>query len=529
MAIIDDAFNASADLSLWYKLQSDDSLMLGDVRELIPLRWPFFRDQWNYIKPTYVAKIDSYSEPELLRGQIDDFSNFIQLQQYSNPQSNPLRNQTQYFQFQALWDVIPIDSLSTTIDEQKIIQAVKDRVNDFTRTDFIDIRSKLTAARDELGDVVGGTDPDYNRVYGRSPTTSLKTMTTRDIQQLQYFQNGLYAVDYILANISSVPTTTVDPFALAKANANNPDYVVQGANAGMLVRMQYGENLSTLAARYLGNSDRWIEIAITNGLKPPYVDEVGEKIVLISNGARNQINLPATDPQGNSNLDKLFINQIILLQSDATPFPDQRSILTLKTIPISGEIVLELSGDLDLSKFTTVDNAYARVFKPNTTNSQFFIMIPGQGTPQPQLNDVPWFLKTKKEDEKQAGVDLALDTTGDLMFTSGGDLALSYGLANAIQAVQIKMATEKGSSSRNPDFGIAAVSGQKTTNSAEAKSTLTQSILDAVQADSRFSGVDTLQVGAVTSDTASGFLVQLVVRLAGTGSAVPITFTINQS
>src|SRR5690606_24961551 len=106
-----------------------------------------------------------------------------------------------------------------------------------------------------------------------------------------------------------------------------------------------------LAARYLGDSNRWLDIAIANGLKPPYIDEIGEAISLISNGEGNQVNISEVDPSGRSNKDKLFINQVIFISSDTLKFAEQRRIISIKEVPISGELVVELSGEADLDKF----------------------------------------------------------------------------------------------------------------------------------------------------------------------------------
>src|SRR5208282_4151749 len=125
----------------------------------------------------------------------------------------------------------------------------------------------------------------------------------------------------------------VDPFALARANANNPNFDMASYTSGKLVKLAYGESLLSLAYRYLGSPDKWIDIAIANGLKPPYIDEVGESIPFLSNGDGNQFNVPQLDPNGNYNINNFYVNQVVILQSNAQTFPDQRTITNIKQIP----------------------------------------------------------------------------------------------------------------------------------------------------------------------------------------------------
>jgi len=529
MAAMNDAFNSLSDLSLWYQVSQGDDLTLASIPSIAQLRWPYLRDNWEQIKADLIKSASTSLDPATLLSQINSFSALVDSQRSSvNLNNNPLRTQTVFQQYYLMFTMISISDLQLTSEEAKTINAATNRVKLFTKTNFVEIIKTLQAARDQEADVVNGTDPDYNRVFQRSPVKSLKEKTPLDIQNLEHLQDGIRSTEYILTNYFNTDTGFLDPFALAKSNANNDEYNVQTSTAGALVRMQYGDDLQSLAQRYLGDADRWVEIAIANGLKPPYIDEVGQSIPLLSNGSHDQINIAATDISGNLNRDKFFINQVIFLQSSTIPFVDQRTILNMRTIPVSGEIVLQLSGDPDLDKFKTNENAYVRVFKPNTANSQFFILIPIVGaTTQQQLNETPWFLRTKKEDEKQAGVDLAIDDAGDLLFTAAGDLTLSYGLANALQAAKMKFVVESGTLNRHDDFGIVSIIGATNIDMSTNKGKLTTSIISAIQADARFSAVESLSITPLTNSNASGLLVQLVVRLAGTGTPIPISFTIN--
>lgn len=525
MALIDKAFSSIGNLKLWYNSKSGISLKMCDVPEIIPLRWTYFRDNWEFLLPIVKAKMEGYSYPDQLETELNNFTRFIQVQRNNmNKNINPFAKSSILPDFYSIWENIEITSLQTTRQENDLIQNKLNTVMRYIRTDFLKIRSDIVAARDELADITGTGDTNYNATFRRSSVRTLRDARIQDINIMQTLQESIGAVDYILANSSSLTTTTIDPFALARANAKNPEIDIQTNRSGKLVRMYFGDSLESLAYRYLGDTNKWIEIAIANGLKPPYIDEIGEAIPLRSNGSGNQINIAPLDGSGNNNRPKFYINQAVFLQSDTVKFPEQRMIMNIREIPISGEIVLELDGDANLDMFLISDNANVRVYKANTVNSNFLVLIPLPQAPDLQApNELPFFLASKPEDERNAGIDLAINESADLVFTSNGDLQLSFGLANAIQAVQLKMVSEKGQNPRHPTYGLPVVIGSKADNPGDIRQTLITGINQLIDADSRFDRIETLDV-RVALGTAQ---ISLVVRMAGTGSLIPISFTVN--
>lgn len=210
-----------------------------------------------------------------------------------------------------------------------------------------------------------------------------------------------------------------------------------------------------------------------------------------ANGSKNLINISKTDSGGNLNKDRFFINQLVILQSDTETFPDQRIVINIKEVPVSGELIIELSGESDLNRYKIAENANLRVFAPNTVNSQLFVLIPST-TPldeAPSL-ETPWFLRTSGEDEKRMKIDLDLNESMDLVLTPSNDLSLSYGLANAIQAMKLKLMVELGELQRHPEFGFVAIVGQTNVNRDGAKATMVESLNRQVEADPRFDRIE---------------------------------------
>ena len=104
-------------------------------------------------------------------------------------------------------------------------------------------------------------------------------------------------------------------------------------------------------------------------------------------------------------------------------------------------------------------------------------------------------------------------------------MALSFGVPNAVQAVQIKMISERGQNPRHPTFGLASVMGTKLDKPEEVREVLVTSIREMIESDIRFDRVEKLSVRR----QGTTFLIDLQVRMAGSKTTIPITFKVNAS
>lgn len=526
------AFKATSELDLWFKVNSGDDLTLMDMPQIIPGRWNYFKNNWEFIKPEIITKIQGYFDPSFLNKQIEDFSQFIDKQRNLSSKINPLSDSKVINRYYAIFDNVYIDSIDLTNEEITSIENKSNEIRLFTKNDFLRIKKDLTDYRDSVAELVGLSDITYNDIYNKSSIPPQSNASIDDLNNMVNIQESIGNVDFVLANLFAVDQV-VDPFALARNNANNPEIDIGQYSSGRLVRLNYGEDLQSLAYRYFGDSARWIDIAIANGLKPPYIDEVGQKIRLLSNGQGNQINVGPTDTSNALNIDKFYINQIVTLQSEVQNFPEQRTVTQIRQIPVSNEIILELDGEPDLNKYKISDNAYIRVYKPNTTNSSFFILIPSDEPLDSNRKDEdPWFLSKKQADEKKAKIDLALSDSGDLLLSTNEDIKLSYGLENAIQAIKLKILTESGSLRYHPEYGLVNVKGSQSNQISDIKTTITQSLLDQISSDPRFDRIESLDVEYAIEDqslTAAAYIkISMSVRLAGGDTIIPIAFTITK-
>lgn len=523
----DNTYNASNTLSLWFKIQANDRYTLTDIPELISYRWQYFRDNWDKLRANYDKMVASSANPDLLATNILNFTEFVNIQR-SLMGKNPFTNSNILYRFYAIFENTFIDTISLTAEEQTILNNKINKISAFTRSDFVKLRESFISARDAIADNTATSDYTYDDIFGRSPQVAQVNINNKYINQMYHLQNSIKTVNYILANIFSLSNSYVDPFALARSNANNPDVNIGNYTSGNLVKLNYGEDLRGLAARTLGSADLWIDIAIANGLKAPYIDEFGEAIYLISNANGNQINISGTDVNGNLNIDKLYVNQIVILQSSTQVFQEQRTISNIKSVPVSGEIVIELDGDANLQRYSTADNAHIRIYKPNTVNSMLYILIPsGDQLPSDVKMDTPWFLQKNSQSEKLQKIDVSLDGNNDLSFSSSNDFNLSYALDNAVQAIKIKLQTEQGELERHGDYGLVTITGSGNMDITTLKSTISSSIVENVQSDSRFDGITRLDVEYIENNGVMVFNIIMEVKLAGSDQQIPISFSVN--
>ena len=384
MPTVGQVYQDIANINLWFKLQSGDQLTLADIPAIIPLRWTYFSQTWNQLLPNLLNQVSSYTYPDLFLQQLNALTNYIDIQRNSTI-INPFSGTSTLYQFYTVFDNIQIRSIQLSVQENTILQNTITTISQYTKNDFINLQTNVINYRDAQADALGLTDPTYNSTFNRSPGAAVAVAGVADIQYLATLETSIQSVDFILSNLYAVDNA-VDPFAIARANANNPDINIGQYSSGQLVRFNYGDDLESLATRYLGDPNSWIDIALANGLQPPYIDEVGQTVPLESNGSGNQINIAATDSNGNNNSEKFYVNQTIFLQSTYLPFPNQVNISSIDIVNSNGDLVLTVTGPANLNQYTTADNASVLVYAPDTIQST---------PPQPKAGNSSLVLGTK--------------------------------------------------------------------------------------------------------------------------------------
>jgi len=501
------------DLTLFFKIDGNIPFSLADFTVIAEGRWDYLRNNWDFIKSGYLSKIDALNDgPEKVgaQSQYRDFTTLVEDNRFTV--QNPLSSRNTLRRFKDLLDIILIDDISVNMNEQVIIDRDVERVTNLQKDDFIEMRERVRITHDKATDSMGLGDDDYNTLYERVGSPQLILFKVDDF-------NILAALITLMNQITSlIPTKLVynespDPFAIIRTALNNSTIPINSYQTGILIPFPAGSNLERLAAKYLGSSDKGLEIATANKLRFPYVDEVGKKTLLTINGIGNLVIVNLDEKES------FFINQNITIGSDGVKI-SKRTVVNIEEDKVNDQLLISVSGAGDMSSYTTAQRAYVFSYIPYTINSDSFIIIPTTGSVDFSTNSQkPWFVRALPSDIRNMDVDIAIDNDGDLVFDNNGDLALVYGLANGAQALNLKVQTKAGELIRDPAFGFVEISG-KYNNSEITKTLLTMLIENAIGGDDRFNGVDGL--GYTTTDTS--IFINTTIKLTGSSGSIPLTF-----
>jgi hypothetical protein len=305
--------------------------------------------------------------------------------------------------------------------------------------------------------------------------------------------------------------TTVDAVA-GMASSAGIAFTVPASK--FAVPFPYGMTLEQLAGQYLGDPNRWHEIVALNGLRTPYVDEIGFSLPLLVNGNGNQVSV--------SNADNLFIGQQVTISSTNTTRSTRR-ITSISRIS-SSNYVITVDGEDDLARFSALASASLHTFLPDTVNSQQLIYIPSESTPEDDGFRTKSIPGVDQFDQLIAagGVDLLLTQNGDLAITPDGDCRLAVGMTNIIQQIRTAIGTPRGSLLHHPDYGLGLTPGVSTAD-LDAK-TMLSSLQEMFRADKTFSGVS----GVAISKMGPVVRVAMSVGIAGTNQTIPLTVDIRR-
>lgn len=428
------------------------------------------------------------------------------INQTLDPSNNIFDNPERNFD---LMDMVPVFSLQLNDAQQFAVDNIIEEARQTTVDDLRQYRAVIADLTLQLSNNFGAGDAYYSQIYGRpAPSSRIQPMTLDEYDLLKSLYEALTCYDILTA------TTDVDDLN----KKSNMEYVAGLADAAdiafdvpvskVLVPVPFGKNVEQIALRYLGDAQKWLEIVTLNNLRDPYIDENGFKRMLLSNATGRQITVDS--------IENLYIGQRVLIGS-TTQVQSARRILGIDRLS-DVSFLITLDGEANLDPYTIADLAYMQAYLPGTVNSQQKIFIPSTlGVPQSDNIVIPASVQ---------GVDLVglskvdwlLTESGDLATNNYGDFRYAAGITNLIQAIRIKLSTQKGRMMTHPEFGLGVKPGVMT--SEVDVQDIFNSINKMIEDDPRFQGLDNLQI-AINGPTLS---INMGVMIAGQQGVFPLSF-----
>lgn len=163
-----------------------------------------------------------------------------------------------------------------------------------TRRFVQNIKNELERIEDNFNDLLGRDTAAHNAMKNRTPTIQGQTResTYTELQILNGISFAKRGVVKILAERRLFEESVIDETDFVRdiyaEQLNIPE--ISAAESATILG---DDTIQTIAARELGDPDRFREIIVLNGLKPPYIDEAGgqgvlrpgERIILPSTGS----------------------------------------------------------------------------------------------------------------------------------------------------------------------------------------------------------------------------------------------------
>jgi hypothetical protein len=377
-----------------------------------------------------------------------------------------------------------LDQLSKTPQQIVAIQNEIEKNSLISIEEIKEITKNLQSLTLDITNNFGAGDVFFSEVFGRpAPKQRATPMTLEEFELIIALEEAVLILNLSTATRDLDDSRKQNSLEYVGGLANDSGIPFNSAStAKFLAPVPYGLTIEQISARYLGNPDRYNEIITLNGLRSPYIDENGFSYTLLSNGDGRQFNI--------SSKENLFTGQKIQLFSNTVPM-FTRKITAIEKISDTN-FLITVDGLDNLNSLTTTDNAKIKAFLPGTVNSQNQIYIPSDLniTEESRTYDIPFL----KEDTLTgfSKVDWLIDDYGDVVVNSFGEMALANGTTNLVQALRMKIMTQKGSLFSDPSFGLGLTPGLNVSE-VDIENVLID-LRDMVLQDPRFSGIENIEI-----------------------------------
>jgi hypothetical protein len=389
----------------------------------------------------------------------------------------------------------------------------RNRVQSLRRKDFEARRDQVRRAADRLAVAFGAGNSTFEETYGVVVAPMKSAPTDSDWEALWALNAAAQALDSLAATGDNEPTARENSVEVMAALHRRSGIAFQIPVSKFAAPLRYGETLEQLSERYLGDPNRYGEIVALNGLKAPFIDEVGFDLSLMVNGSADTVVVPTAEVD-----ERLTMGQLVYIWSNAKTRTTRR-ILSMRVV--GAQTAVQVDGDPDMGSYLVADGAKLSSFLPGTVNSQQLVYIPSSSQPADDsfiTRSIPGIDEFDKM-VQVGGVDLLLDSENDLIVTPDGDTRLAAGLTNVLQSTRVEMGVERGSLLHHKSYGLPIKVGSSSADVTPKE--LVAAIRRMLQENPAYSRIDQVSV----TQNAGALQAAIGVQISGTEQTVPISFS----
>jgi hypothetical protein len=470
------------------------------------------------IQQTQTSSLSTNNQPAQ-GGQGNAPSSFRQTDSVSKKQMNSLNLDTNdLIQSSPEIAETSVSDLPLNAQQKQQLQAEIDASAKIGVHDIETTRDAVQQNLDIYIQSIGAWDSTYNATYGLPDSTTPQREPTREELDVIFAINDfISSMDQFIGYLkdqggSNTPTVTSIEYIAGLAERSGIDFSVPRSKYA--VPMPHGSTLERVAMRYLGDANRWHEIAALNGLRAPYIDEEGFQIPLLVNGNRDEVTIGTKE--------SLFIGQPVWLSSK-TVRRESRRVVGIRQIDASS-FILTLNRTPDLDRFQVRSSAVLEAYLPGTTNSTQVIYIPSNGIQSldesvaniPGIDPYDPLLKV-------GGIDWLLTTDMDLVVAPYGDNPLATGLISLVQNALVAFKTQKGDLLQHPQWGFGLKIG---TSVADLDlSGLISDLESFFNADPAISGLQSVNIQLIGST----LIINAQLGVRGANQTIPILLALDST
>lgn len=505
-------FEVMIDYGLFMAVDQNADLTAGFIIPLARNRWPWLANNWAKIYPRFKAATNG---SQTLLDSLDSLDRAVQSYHLGNV-ANYLESPDNYKKAFPFLQSISINDLRLTPEEATIKDKEIDRVRRFEVDDFKAMYHFIRKDSALFAGSIGLGDATTNKLLNIRAAKKLRSATIADVTRMadiEQLKNAISATIYNLQRVTKRPPNLIDA-ANKNIDASSP---VQFDNTYLSYFTQPFEvSLEHMAKKYLGSVDKFFELVSVNNLKPPYIDESGEKFELLAPAAVNNLVISSARKEDTP------VGSKIRLGSYSQK--EESRVIERVIFNENNTMILFLSGSQDLNRFTPSEKAYVRIYKPATTRPGEFLFIPvpfSTGDGIARKTPMADYLRRLSTTLRNFGVDIYRDQkTGDFVFDPNGNFKVAAGYDNVRQTVLSALKRKQGELPFHPGYGVNVEIGNRFFGTTDEAVVFSELLRTTILRDPRFESVLISQI----STTGRSISLKLLVKIAGTSEFVPLAF-----